>query len=77
VKDVTEQVDHIVAMRDTLKTDRLNNTIYVLTAVATVLLVPTLIAGVYGMNFDHMPELKLRFGYLGTLIGRVPSSGGV
>jgi magnesium transporter len=25
--------------------------------------VPTLIAGVYGMNFEHMPELKWMFGY--------------
>jgi magnesium transporter len=25
--------------------------------------VPTLIAGVYGMNFDHMPELRWEFGY--------------
>ena len=24
---------------------------------------PTLIAGVYGMNFEHMPELKWLFGY--------------
>jgi magnesium transporter len=25
--------------------------------------VPTLIAGIYGMNFDHMPELRWEFGY--------------
>jgi magnesium transporter len=25
--------------------------------------VPTMMAGVYGMNFDHMPELSWRFGY--------------
>jgi magnesium transporter len=25
--------------------------------------VPTAIAGVYGMNFEHMPELHWRFGY--------------
>ena len=24
---------------------------------------PTLIAGIYGMNFEHMPELKWLFGY--------------
>jgi hypothetical protein len=68
VRDVAEQVDQVVAMRDTMKTDRLNNTIYVLTAVATVLLVPTVIAGVYGMNFQHMPELGWRFGYAGVLV---------
>jgi magnesium transporter len=25
--------------------------------------VPTAIAGIYGMNFDHMPELRWTFGY--------------
>ncbi|HEX6218382.1 MAG TPA: CorA family divalent cation transporter, partial [Sphingomicrobium sp.] len=30
---------------------------------AVVFLPPTLIAGVYGMNFEHMPELKWLFGY--------------
>jgi len=30
---------------------------------AAVIAVPTLIASVYGMNFEHMPELKLTFGY--------------
>ena len=30
---------------------------------AVVFMPPTLIAGVYGMNFEHMPELKWAFGY--------------
>ena len=33
---------------------------------------PTLIAGVYGMNFDHMPELKMTYGYplaIGVMVG--------
>jgi len=29
--------------------------------------VPTMIAGIYGMNFDHMPELGTRYGYPGVL----------
>ncbi len=29
--------------------------------------VPTMIAGIYGMNFQHMPELSLRFGYPAVL----------
>jgi magnesium transporter len=27
----------------------------------------TLIAGIYGMNFERMPELKWHFGYVGAL----------
>ena len=34
-----------------------------LTVIAALVLVPTLIVGVYGQNFDHMPELHWRLGY--------------
>ncbi|OYX74040.1 MAG: magnesium transporter [Caulobacter sp. 32-67-35] len=34
-----------------------------LAAWAAILAVPTAIAGIYGMNFDNMPELKTRYGY--------------
>ncbi len=34
-----------------------------LTAGATLFAVPTAIAGIYGMNFEHMPELSWTFGY--------------
>ena len=30
---------------------------------AALLAVPTMIAGIYGMNFKHMPELDLEWGY--------------
>ncbi len=30
---------------------------------AAIITVPTLIASIYGMNFDHMPELRWRYGY--------------
>lgn len=34
-----------------------------ISAVAALVVVPTLIAGVYGMNFEHMPELEWAYGY--------------
>lgn len=34
-----------------------------LAAWAAILAVPTAIAGIYGMNFEHMPELKTQYGY--------------
>ena len=30
--------------------------------------VPTMVAGIYGMNFEHMPELRFRYGYAITLL---------
>ena len=38
-----------------------------LAAWAAILAVPTAIAGVYGMNFEHMPELKWEYGYFAVL----------
>jgi magnesium transporter len=34
-----------------------------LAAWAAIIAAPTAIAGIYGMNFEHMPELSWRFGY--------------
>jgi magnesium transporter len=71
VRDVKDQVTNTVELRDSLKSDRLNSTTYALAAVATILLVPTLIAGIYGMNFRTMPGLGWRLGFweaLGAMI---------
>ena len=40
-----------------------NETTKRLAAYAALVAVPTMIAGVYGMNFEHMPELKWAYGY--------------
>jgi magnesium transporter len=39
-----------------------------LAAYAALLAIPTMIAGIYGMNFEHMPELKWRYGYAASLL---------
>jgi magnesium transporter len=40
-----------------------NEVVKRLTVIASLLLVPTFIVGVYGQNFDHLPELHWAFGY--------------
>jgi magnesium transporter len=40
-----------------------NNVIKIFSVAAVVLMPPTLIASIYGMNFKHMPELDWHFGY--------------
>lgn len=42
---------------------RLNEVMKVLTIFATIMLPLTFIVGVYGMNFDYIPELQYRYGY--------------
>ena len=46
---------------------RQNDVTRQLAAWAAILAVPTAIAGLYGMNFEHMPELHWRFGYPAVL----------
>ena len=41
-----------------------NKVIKIFSVAAVVFLPPTLIASMYGMNFDFMPELHWKFGYL-------------
>jgi magnesium transporter len=49
--------------------NRMNTIMKVLTIIATIFIPLTFIAGIYGMNFEHMPELKSRWGYPAALVG--------
>src|ERR1051326_2532698 len=42
---------------------RLNTVMKVLTIITTIFMPLTFIVGIYGMNFEHMPELKWEWGY--------------
>lgn len=48
--------------------NRLNEIMKVLTIFSAIMLPLTFIAGVYGMNFDNMPELHSRYGYYATWV---------
>jgi magnesium transporter len=48
-----------------------------ITAWAAILAVPTMITGVYGMNFDHMPELHTKYGYYVVLVVMVAICWGI
>lgn len=66
----TEAIDAVESLLDNALTAHLaqlsvqqNEDMRKLTAGATIFAVPTAIAGIYGMNFEHMPELTWTFGY--------------
>ena len=74
VYDHTIQViDAVETLRDMLSgmldiylssvSNRMNEVMKVLTVIATMFIPLTFIAGVYGMNFQHMPELQFRWSY--------------
>jgi magnesium transporter len=51
-----------------------NNIIKLFSVVAVVLMPPTLVASIYGMNFEYMPELKTAYGYPIALVSMVVSA---
>jgi magnesium transporter len=51
--------------------NRMNMIMKRLTSISTILMSVTLIAGIYGMNFVFMPELRWRFGYVFALLSMV------
>ena len=51
--------------------NRMNVVMKRLTSISTILMSVTLIAGIYGMNFVFMPELRWRFGYVFALLSMV------
>jgi len=44
---------------------RMNQVMKTLTVVATIFIPLTFIAGIYGMNFEYIPELSWKYGYFG------------
>ena len=48
--------------------NRMNEVMKVLTVIATIFMPLTFIAGIYGMNFDYMPELHWHWGYPAVLL---------
>jgi magnesium transporter len=66
-----DMLDGIVNSIQTRAANRTSDIARVLTVVSTVILPLTLVAGIYGMNFENMPELKTETGYfvvLGVMI---------
>ncbi len=76
-RDVLDHFMHVVDLADgqrdalsgaldaylSMVSNRMNQVMKTLTIVATLLMPLTFIVGIYGMNFDHMPELHWRYGY--------------
>lgn len=58
----------ISAHKTNVASHRTNEVVRILTVVSLFFLPLNFIAGIYGMNFEHMPELKWEHGYYGVLI---------
>ncbi|MFO8012395.1 MAG: magnesium/cobalt transporter CorA [Phycisphaerae bacterium] len=77
---VETQRDLIVSARDaylSVLSNRMNEVMKVLTIIATIFIPITFVAGVYGMNFDWMPELKQWWAYPAVLGVMAAIAGGM
>jgi len=84
---IVQAIDVLEALRDMLSGaleiylstsgNRMNEIMKVLTLIATIFIPLTFVAGIYGMNFEHMPELKWRCGYLLVWLVMIGMSAGM
>ena len=58
-----ELVNGLMNTHLTVVSNRMNEVMKVLTIMASIFIPVTFLAGLYGMNFDYMPELHYRFAY--------------
>ena len=63
IADLRETMSSIVETAALLEQHRQGDTTRLLAGWAAILAVPTAIAGIYGMNFDYLPELHYKWGY--------------
>jgi magnesium transporter len=70
---ILDRADNAVATYLSSVANRQNETMKVLSVVATIFLPLTLLAGIYGMNFEYMPELQWHWAYFAVwgIIGAV------
>lgn len=72
--DVMERImDAALQANLSLMTVQQNEDMRKISAWVGIAAVPTMVAGIYGMNFEHMPELGTRFGYF-VVLGIVTST---
>jgi magnesium transporter len=63
IDSLREIVSDMINVHLSNVSNRLNEIMKVLTVISTIFMPITFLAGLYGMNFEHMPELKWRLGY--------------
>jgi len=64
-------VGSILDMYMSVQGQKLNEIMKVLTLMSTIMLPMTFVAGIYGMNFEFMPELRMKYGYYGAIAAMI------
>ena len=72
-----ELMGNVVDASLAIGANRMNEVMKKMTSWGAILIVATLIAGIYGMNFKNMPELGWHYGYFGALGTMLLTTGGL
>lgn len=64
---IRDRIDNSLSTYMSSVANRQNETMKILSIVAAIFLPLSLLAGIYGMNFEYMPELSFRWGYFAVL----------
>ena len=73
LEDLRSSLENALRVHDTLLGQQQNDDTKKISAYAALLMVPTIVGSIYGMNFEVMPELKWQFGYPAALLLMVGS----
>jgi len=77
VEDYQDLAANALEANLSVVSNRINEVARTLTAYAAIFAVITVVTGLYGMNFHHMPELAWRYGYAYSLALMVALAGGL
>jgi magnesium transporter len=67
IESIRETISTAISVNLSMITLQESETMKRLAAYAALVAIPTMIAGIYGMNFEFMPELSWKYGYAGVL----------
>lgn len=68
---LADDINNLLSLYLSISGQKTNEVIRVLTIFSVFFMPLTFIVGIYGMNFDHMPELHWEYGYLYSMISMV------
>lgn len=68
-ENILEHINNLINLHLSLASQKTSDILRVLTLFSVFFMPLTFIVGIYGMNFDYMPELRMKWGYPAVIIG--------
>lgn len=69
--EIYDSINSLLNLYLAISSQKTNEVMRILTAFSAIFLPLTFVVGIYGMNFEFMPELKMHWGYPAVIVGMV------